>query len=89
MNTIKYNFPKEITICGQKCPIRNDLKTWGRVHHTLCSNKSNTQTACDLIKLVFIEVPPNLFEALQAIKKICTYIFEHGEIVFDAPPEES
>lgn len=89
MNKIKYNFPKEITMHGQKYPIRNDFKTWGGILYLIGRRENELGALYNIISSIFIEIPPDLAEAAKAITKLFADILEHGEIVFDAPPEES
>lgn len=63
----KDNLPVELEICGQKCPIRSDFRTWIKVSEIVSKKEFNARITLDLIRLVFINIPPNFYEALRAM----------------------
>lgn len=67
MNILIDTFPKTVDVCGQKCAIHTDFRTWIRFTLLAFGNTSLAQKSLDIIKLVFIDFPPNLIEALKAV----------------------
>lgn len=67
MNILTDNLPTELVICGENCPIRSDFRTFIKVSETVLGSEWSIEKTLDLIKLVFINVPPNLYEAIRAV----------------------
>ena len=66
MNILIDELPAAIDVCGQKCAIHTDFRTWIRFTMLVFENTPLTQKCLDIIKLVFVDCPPNLIEALKA-----------------------
>ena len=67
MNILIDNLPTAIDVCGQNCAIRTDFRTWIRFTLLAFENGSMAQQSKEIIKLIFIDMPPNLIMALKAI----------------------
>lgn len=69
MSILTEKLPEALVVCGQICPIRTDFKTWLRFSQLIAENELTTEKIVNIFKLVFYEIPPNLFEALNAIMR--------------------
>ncbi len=69
MNILIDTLPEAIDVCGQKCAIHTDFRTWIRFTLLAFGKTSLAQKSLDIIKLVFIDFPPNLIEALKAVMR--------------------
>ena len=67
MSILTEKLPEELVVCGQMCPIRTAFKTWLTFSQLIAQNELTTEKIVNIFKLVFYEIPPNLFEALNAI----------------------
>ncbi len=67
MNILIDDLPEMLTICGQNCAIRTDFRTWIRFTLLAFENNSIAKKSVEIIKLIFIDMPPNLVMALRGI----------------------
>lgn len=88
MNILTDTLPKELIICGKSCPINSDFKTWIKVSELMGkSNSDEISVIKEVLKLVFLKLPPRLCDAIAAIlefynpKKI-------GEVKGEASPRK-
>ena len=66
MNIITDSLPQAVDVCGQNCRIRTDFKVW--INFTLIAfgNLGTVQKTMEIIKLLFVDMPPNLIKAVKA-----------------------
>ena len=67
MNIITDNPQSQLTICGEKYRIKTDFKTWIKFTLTAFGNEPTPQKTVQIFKLVFIDMPCNLTEAVKAL----------------------
>ena len=90
MSIITESLPTFLTVHGRACPIRTDFRTWIGVSVCMASNIDNISKISDILKLVYITIPPNLEEALMQIMQFLSHSKqtnerkkENGQRVFD------
>ncbi len=69
MNILIDTLPETVDVCGQKCAIRTDFRTWIKFTLLAFENTTMAQKGLEIIRLVFVDLPPNLIEALKAVMK--------------------
>ena len=67
MNILTDSLPQTVNVCGKEIPIKTDFKTWIRFTQIAFNDMSAPFKSFEAIRLVFTELPPNLFEALVAV----------------------
>ncbi len=64
MSILTEGLPDSLVISGQSCKIRTDMKTWLRFSELMAgSEEENRKNLPKMFKLVFDELPSNLFAA--------------------------
>ncbi len=59
--------PDYIIVSGEKCKINTDFKTWLKFSEIISGNDFNAESILLVFKNIFLELPPNLIDALKAI----------------------
>lgn len=68
MNILIDNLPDELIVCGEKCHIRSDFKTWIKFTQIITnSEKIGISAFVEVVKLVFLEIPPKLDDAITSM----------------------
>lgn len=79
MNIITDTLPQHIEVCGQKCRIRTDFRTWIRFTCIASGNLDKVHKSMEIIKLLFYDIPPNLLGAIKAAMDFCNPYKKTGE----------
>ncbi len=67
MNIITDSLPQAVDVCGQNCRIRTDFKTWIKFTLIAFGNLGTVKKTTEIVKLLFIDMPPNLICAVKAV----------------------
>jgi len=67
MSILTQDLPDFLLIRGKKCPIKTDFKTWLIFSELIGNGEELTSKIPQIFGIIFYELPPNLFEALNAI----------------------
>lgn len=68
MNILTDYLPTELTICGEKCPIKSDFRTWIKFTQIISSSsKADISAFVSVIRLVFDKFPPRFEETITAM----------------------
>lgn len=68
MNILIDKLPESVTVCGKDCPIRSDFRTWIKVARIMLKGEAKVDDIAEILKLVFLKLPPNLVESMSAIE---------------------
>ena len=72
MSTLTRGLPEHLIIKGVKCPIRTDFKTWLIFSQLISNTDEISQKLPQIFKLIFYELPPNFFDAMNEMMKFYT-----------------
>ena len=68
MNILTENLPDYLMVCGVKCPIQSDFRTWLKVSALFEKVADEPRLLVDIFKLIFPnKLPPNLSDAIDKI----------------------
>ena len=72
MSTLTKGLPEHLIIRGVKCPIRTDFKTWLIFSQLISDTSEINKNLAQIFKLVFYELPPNFYDAINEMMKFYT-----------------
>lgn len=67
MSLLTNGLPESLSISGKDCPIKTDFKVWLKFSEIMGQGISEAQKLPEIFKLIFDELPPNLFNAMAEI----------------------
>lgn len=73
MSILTETLPDFVIVRGKKCPIRSDFKAWLEFSEIINKNISEAEKLFKMFKLVFEELPPNMYDGISAMMKFYSY----------------
>lgn len=75
MSILTETLPEQLVICGKECPIRTDFRVWLQFSEEISAPIDSAEKAIKIFSLVFYKLPPNFFDAINAVLEF----YAHGE----------